>query len=111
MLLQLKISCLQEKAGHWRNVERGGRVREHPTLQTVEAFLSLSAVRRSREVGHQFVGRNAASRLLRDPHVCFSELGAPLMAISSTTLRVRQLKNTSDEEFFSDRDARELIRQ
>ena len=49
----------------------------------------LQTVRRSREVGYQFAGRNAASRLLRDPHGCFSELGAPLMAILSTTLRVR----------------------
>ena len=60
MLLQLEISCLQEKAGHWRNVERGGRVREHPTLQAVEAFLNLSVCCRSKEVGHQFVGSNAA---------------------------------------------------
>ena len=39
--------------------------------------------------GHEFVGSNAASRLPRDPHVCFNELGAPLMALLSTTLRVR----------------------
>ena len=41
MLLQLDISCLQEKAAHWRNVDRGRRVREHPTLQAIEAFLNL----------------------------------------------------------------------
>ena len=86
MLLQLEISCLQEKAANWRNVDRGRRVREHPTLQAIETFLNLSAVRRSRELGHHFLpGRNAASTFLRDPQGCCGELGAPLMAVSSTT--------------------------
>ena len=70
------------------------------TLHAIETFLNLSAVRRSRELGHQVAGKSAASRLLRDPHGCCGELGAPLMAVSSTTLHVRQLKNTSVEEFF-----------
>ena len=86
MLLQLEISCLQEKAAHWRNVDRGRRVREHPTLQAIETFLNLSAVRRSRELGHHFLpGRSAASTFLCDPRGCCGELGAPLMAVSSTT--------------------------
>ena len=66
----------------------------------IETFLNLSAVRRSRELGHQVAGKSAASRLLRDPHGCCGELGAHPMAASSTTLHVRLPTNTSVKEFF-----------